>query len=105
GTAAETRAEVTVSCQVLKGKRIPYLRIEKPDAIVSVYAFRPLEVAVETATVNLMAWLVDEYAFTPTDAYLLVSTCPHFLINVYQMCRLGKLNYAAGAELPKRYLP
>jgi acetamidase/formamidase len=104
GTAAETRAEVTVSCRVIKGKRIPFLRIEKPEALISVYAYRPLEVAAETATVNLMAWLVEEHDFTPTDAYLLVSTCPGFRINVYQMCRLGKLNYVAGAELPTRYL-
>ena len=26
-------------------------------------------------------------------------------MNVYQMCRVGKLSYVAGAELPKRYLP
>jgi acetamidase/formamidase len=104
GTAAETLAEVVVSCDVIKQKRIPFLRIEKPASIVSVYAFRPLEVAVETATVNLMAWLIEEHGFTPTDAYLLVSTCPDFRINVYQMCRLGKLNCVAGAEIPKRYL-
>jgi acetamidase/formamidase len=104
GTAAETRAEVTVSCEVIKGRRIPFLRIEKPDSIISVHAFRPLEVAVETATVNLMDWLIADYGFTPTDAYLLVSTCPDFRIHVYQMCRLGKLNYVAGAELPRRYL-
>jgi len=42
---------------------------------VSVYACRPL---VETATVNLMDWLVEEFGFTPTDAYCLVSTCPAF---------------------------
>jgi acetamidase/formamidase len=104
GTAAETRAEVVVSCELIKQKSIPFLRIEKPGSIVSVYAFRPLEVAVETATVSLMAWLIEEHGFTPTDAYLLVSTCPDFRINVYQMCRLGKLNYVAGAEIPKRYL-
>lgn len=105
GTAAETCATVTVSLEVLKGKRIPFMRIEKPHSIVSVYAYRPLEVAVETATVNLMDWLVTEYGCTPTDAYLLVSTCPDFRINVYQMCRLGKLSYVAGAEVPRRYLP
>lgn len=104
GTAAETRAEVTVSCEVLEDRRIPFLRIEKPDSIVSVYAYRPLEVAVETATIHLMEWLIADHSFTPTDAYLLVSTCPDFRINVYQMCKLGKLNYVAGAELPKRYL-
>jgi acetamidase/formamidase len=105
GTAAETRATVRLSLELVKGKRIPWMRIEKPASIVSVYAFRPLEVAVETATVNLMDWLIAEYGFTPVDAYCLVSTCPDFRINVYQMCRLGKLNYVAGAELPKRYLP
>lgn len=104
GTAAETCATVRVKLDVIKGKRVPWLRIDKPHSIVSVYAYRPLEVAVETATVNLIDWLVSDHGFTPTDAYCLVSTCPDFRINVYQMCKLGKLNYVAGAELPKRYL-
>jgi hypothetical protein len=59
---------------------------------------------VETATVNLIEWLASDYGFKPVDAYCLVSTCPDFRINVYQMCRLGKLNYVAGAEIPRRYL-
>jgi acetamidase/formamidase len=105
GTAAETQATVRLKLDIVKGKRVPWLRIDKPQSIVSVYAFRPLEVAVETATINLIDWLVSDYQFTPTDAYCLVSTCPDFRINVYQMCKLGKLNYVAGAELPKRYLP
>jgi amidase len=104
GTAAETQATVRISLDLIKGKRVPWMRIEKPASIISVYAFRPLEVAVETATINLMDWLITDYRFTPTDAYCLVSTCPDFRINVYQMCKLGKLNYVAGAEIPKRYL-
>jgi amidase len=104
GTAAETTATVRLTLDLVKGKRIPFMRIEKADAIVSVYAYRPLEVAVETATVNLMDWLIADHGFTPTDAYCLVSTCPDFRINVYQMCRVGKLAYVAGAELPTRYL-
>ena len=104
GTAAETKATVRLKLEVIKGKRIPWMRIEKPESIVSVYAFRPLEVAVETATVNLMDWLITDYGFTPTDAYCFVSTCPDFRINVYQMCKLGKLNYVAGAEVPRKYL-
>lgn len=105
GTAAETKATVRLRLDLVKQKRIPWMRIEKPESLVSVYAFRPLEVAVETATFNLMDWLIADYGFTATDAYCLVSTCPDFRINVYQMCRLGKLSYVAGAELPKRYLP
>src|SRR5262249_22903811 len=104
GTAAETKATVRLRLDLIKGKRFPSLRIEKPDALVAVHAYRPLEVAVETATLHLMDWLITEYGFTPTDAYCLVSTCPDFRINVYQMCKVAKLNYVAGAEIPKRYL-
>jgi amidase len=104
GTAAETQATVRLRLDLIKGRRIPWMRIEKPQSIVSVHANRPLEVAVETATFNLMDWLITDYGFNPTDAYCLVSTCPDFRINVYQMCKLGKLSFVAGAEIPKRYL-
>jgi acetamidase/formamidase len=104
GTAAETKATVRVKLELQKKKRIPWMRIEKPDSIVSVFADKPLECAVETATFNLMDWLITEYGFTPTDAYCLVSTCPDFRINVYQMCKIAKLQYVAGAEVPKKYL-
>jgi amidase len=104
GTAAETMSTVRLKLNLIKGKRIPWMRIEKPNSIVALFAFRPLEVAVETATFHLMEWLISEFHFKPVDAYCLVSTCPDFRINVYQMCRLGKLNYVAGAEIPKKYL-
>ncbi len=105
GTAAETNATVRLNLNLVKGKRIPWMRIEKPMSIVAVHASRPLETAVETATFHLMDWLITEYNFSPTDAYCLVSACPDFRINVYQMCKIGKLNYVAGAEIPKTYLP
>jgi amidase len=104
GTAAETQATVRLSLNLIKGKRVPWMRIDKPASIVSVYAYRPLEVAVETATFNLMEWLIADHGFTPTDAYCLVSTCPDFRVNVYQMCKMGKLSFVAGTEIPKRYL-
>lgn len=104
GTAAETKATVRVTLDVVKNKKIPWMRIEKPDSIIAVHANRPMEVAVETATVQLMDWLITEYGFTPTDAYCLVSACPDFRINIYQMCKIGKLSFVAGAEIPKKYL-
>jgi acetamidase/formamidase len=103
-TAAETNATVRVSLDLLKGKRVPWMRIDKPESIVSVHACRPLEAAVETATINLIDWLIGDFGFSPTDAYCLVSTCPDFRINVYQMCKIAKLMYVAGAEIPKRYI-
>ena len=104
GTAAETQATVRLKVDVVRGKRVPWMRILKPESIVSVYAYRPLEVAVETATVNLIEWLAADYGFKPVDAYCLVSTCPDFRINVYQMCKIAGLSFVAGAELPKRYV-
>ena len=104
GTAAETQAVVRVRLDLIKGKKIPWMRIEKPNSIIAIQANRPLENAVETATFHLMDWLITEYQFTPTDAYCLVSTCPDFRINIYQMCKIRNLSFVAGAEIPKLYL-
>src|SRR2546430_17486593 len=59
GTAAETQATVRLKLDLIKGKKIPWMRIDKPASIVSVFCYRPLEVAVETATINLMGLLVE----------------------------------------------
>ncbi|HLN26744.1 MAG TPA: acetamidase/formamidase family protein [Gemmataceae bacterium] len=104
GTAAETKATVRLRLGLIRNKRIPWLRIEKRDSIVAAFAYRPLEIAVETATLHLMDWLITEFGFNPVDAYCLVSTCPDFRINVYQMCKIGRLSFVAGAEIPKRYI-
>jgi amidase len=104
GTAAETKSTVRLKLDLITGKPLEGIRIERPDAIVTVHAERPLEIAVEKATVRLLEWLVAEHGFSAPEAYCLVSVCPGFRINVYQMCRLGKLSYVAGAELARRYL-
>ena len=104
GTAAETCSTVRLRLELKKGYRIPGLRIEKPDSLVAVHADRPLDHAVETATIHLMDWMIAEYGLSPTDAYCLVSTCPDFRIHVYQMCRIRNLRPVAGAQIPKSYL-
>ena len=105
GTAAETCGIVRLHFELIKQKPLPFLRIEKPDSIIAIRAARPLEVAVDAATKDLIAWLIDDYRFSPTDAYCMVSTCPDFRINVYQMCDIAQLSYVAGAEISRRYLP
>ena len=104
GSADETGAELTLSCRVIKNKRIPFLRLEKDDSIVSLFSARPLEDAVHNAIVNLMAWMVEEYGVSELDAYTHMSVNPDFRINVYQMARVGRLRFTAGAEIPRRYL-
>jgi amidase len=105
GTAAETKATVRLRLDLDKGKHIPGMRIEKQESLIAIHADRPLDHAVETATIHLMDWLITEHGFSAVDAYCLVSTCPDFRINVYQMCRIRNLRPVAGAEIPKIYLP
>ena len=104
GTADETRATLTLSCRVVKNKTIPFVRLEKEESVVSLYSFRPLEDAVETAIVNLMEWMVTEYGVSERDAYMHACINPEFRINVYQMVRIGRIQYTVGAEIPKKYL-
>ena len=104
GTADETRSELTLSCRAIKNKKIPFVRLEKEDSIVSLYSFRPLEDAVGSAIVNLMEWMVDEYDIAERDAYMHTCINPDFRINVYQMVRIGRIQYTVGAEIPKKYL-
>ena len=104
GTAAETCATVRLTVDRIAGERRKYQRIIKPDSIVCVQVARPMEAAVQSATIQMMDWLVSDYGFSQTDAYCFVGTCPDFRINVYQMCDIGGLNFVVGAEVPKRYL-
>ena len=105
GTAADTCGTVRLNFELIKQKRLPFLRFEKPDAFVAVKTARPFEVAMDTATQHLMAWRVNEFGFVPTDAYCLVSTCLHFRINVYQMCNIAEVSRVADAEISRKYLP
>ena len=104
GTANETRAELTLSCSLIKDKSIPHVRIKKNDSIIGLYCEKPLENAVKGAVSNLLDWMMDDYGFDEREAYLLIGTCPDVRINVYQMVDIPGISYTAGIELPKKYL-
>lgn len=104
GVAAESRAEVTLSVEIIPGKKIPYPRIETPTSLIALYNSRPLEHAVTRAIFLLMEWLVEEYGFSQRDAYLQVSVNPGVKVHVYQMIPEMALLYTAGVEFPKECL-
>lgn len=101
GVAAETRAEVTVSVEVIPGKRIPYPRIQTPASLIALYNSRPLEHAVTRAIFLLMEWLVEEYGMTQRDAYMQISVNPGVRVHIYQMIPDMSLFYTAGVEFPR----
>lgn len=104
GTADETRAELVLRCRVIKNKTIPFVRLEKKDSIIALYSFRPLENAVESSIINLMEWMVKEYGVSEQDAYMHTCINPDFRVNVYQMVRIGRIQYTVGAEMLRKYL-
>jgi amidase len=101
GVAAETRAEVTLSVDVIPAKKIPYPRIETPTHLISLYNSRPLEHAVTKAVFHLMEWLVEEYGMSQRDAYMQISVNPEVRVQIYQMIPDMPLFYTAGVEFPK----
>lgn len=104
GTAMEIRSAVTLSCEVIKRERIPFIRLEKQESIVALACARPLEDAVWRASIWLMKWLMEKYGYSQREAYLLLGVNPDFRINVYQMAAIGKLRYTVGAEILKQCL-
>jgi acetamidase/formamidase len=104
GAAMEIRSAVAMRCEVIKRKRVPYVRLEKDESIVSIASARPLEEAVWRASIQLMEWLIEEYGFTQRKAYVLLGVSPDFRVNVYQMALMGKLQYTVGAELMRSSL-
>ncbi|HEV2495461.1 MAG TPA: acetamidase/formamidase family protein [Terriglobia bacterium] len=105
GTAMEIRSAVTFRCEVIKGKRMPFVRLETEKSLISLACARPLEEAVWRASIQLMEWLTADYGCSQRMAYLLLGVNPDFRINVYQMTPIGRLQYTAGAEIPKYLLP
>jgi len=105
GVADETRAEVVLTCDVIKRKSIPFVRIETADSIIQLNSHRPLEDAITQAILWLMEWLVTDYGMKPRDAYLNMSVNPYVKVNVYQMVKLSRLEYTVGVQFPKAHLP
>ena len=104
GTAMEIRGTVALHCEVIKGKQVPFIRLDKDNSIVSLACARPLEEAVWRASIQLMRWLIEDYGCSQRQAYLLLGINPDFHINVYQMALMDKIQYTVGAEILKTSL-
>jgi amidase len=99
GCAAEMPARVTVSFEVIKGKKITWPRIVSDECLMVAGSARPLEDAARIAWRELIRWMVDDYGFTEKDAYYLLG-------QVGQM-RVGNMvdpAYTMVAKIQKKYL-
>jgi amidase len=105
GIAMEARSAVTLRCDVIKRRRVEFVRLEKLTSLISIASSRPLEEAVLRANIQLMEWLVADFGCSQREAYLLLGVNPDFRVNVYQMAPIGRLQYTVGAEILKSSLP
>jgi len=73
GVAPETAAEVTLWCEVIKGKTIPRPRILAESRFMTIGSAETLEGALRLATADMVDLLAAEKGFTRDEAYLLVT--------------------------------
>jgi acetamidase/formamidase len=68
GTALEITGKVTLSFEIVKGKKINWPRIESPDEYMAVGSARPMEDAARIAYMELIEWMT-EFGWDRLDAY------------------------------------
>jgi acetamidase/formamidase len=96
GTGIETAFEMQFTLQVVKGKQINWPRGEDDASIFTVGNARPLELALQYATPEMVRWLRDDYGLDLEAISLLLGQCVRYDIgNVYDpaytvVCRLEK---------------
>ena len=96
GTGIETAFEMEVTLRVVKGKHINGPRGEDARSIFTIGNARPLELALQCATTEMVRWLRDDHELDLHAASLLLGQCVRYDIgNVYDpaytvACRLQK---------------
>jgi amidase len=99
GTGVETAFEMQFTVRVIKGKKINWPRGEDAGSIFTVGNARPLELALQYATTEMIRWLRDDYALDLHAASLLLGQCVRYDIgNVYDPA------YSIACRLEKRWL-
>jgi amidase len=73
GVAPETDSDVTIRCEVIKGKRMKRPRILAESRFMTIASAETLEDAVRLATSDMIDVLVEEKGFTRDEAYLLTA--------------------------------
>jgi len=100
GTAVETSAEVSLTVEVLPGKKIGWPRVEDEEYIVVLGSARPLEDCLRLATFELLDWLVADYGFDREEAWQLMGQ-----LGRLEIANVVDPQYTVAAKFPKRYLP
>lgn len=100
GTGTEVSMDVRFEVRLLKGHRIGWPRGENPTHFFTIGNARPLENALQHATSEMFAWLVDDYRLGIVDASLLMAQSVEYEVgNVFDPA------YTMVCKIPRRHLP
>jgi amidase len=95
----EVAGEVTVTVDVIKNKPLPLPMIINESHVMTLASDADLDVAVEMAVANMVAYLTEEGGFTPADAVMLTS-----LVGDVRICQVVDPKKTVRVEFPKKYL-
>jgi amidase len=99
GTGIETSFAVRFTVELLQGKSIQCPRGENQDYLFSIGCARPLELALQYATGEMLDWLMDGYGLSlPAASTLLGMAVEYDLGNVYDPA------FGMVCKLPRRIL-
>jgi acetamidase/formamidase len=99
GRGIETPFEVQFTVNLLKGKQILWPRGENTDYIFSVGNARPLDLALQYATTEMLCWLMEDYGLDAHGASILLGMCVE-----YDVGNIFNPAYTMVCKLPKRLL-
>ena len=91
---------VSLSVDLIKGRRLTTPRLEDDTHLMSTGHTRPLEDAMRIASHDLIQWIVQDYGLSALDAYELLSVAMES--NVSQIV---DPNYTILVKIKKKYLP
>jgi len=81
GDALETSMDVTVTVDVIPGKRPMEPRIENATHIMAMGENGSIDDAFKEATENMATWLKDEYHLTPSEIAMVIGTAAEYRIS------------------------
>ena len=99
-TAVEAALNVRLKVDLIKGRSIPWPRIESDEELMTMGSYRPLEDAFRIAHKEMVGWLVSDFGFEMMDAYQILSQ-----VGKAGIAQVVDPNYTVLARFPKKFLP
>ncbi len=81
GNALETSMDVEFSVDVIQDKRIGFVRVETPAALIAMGLGGSLDDAFKTATSNMAQWLADDYRLTPSETAQVLGAAAQYKVS------------------------